>query len=188
MPAARLIGPPSQQSTGLDSALSHVKGASRSSASIVQATLIAEYSRRTRNVDVRNMGSAALPMPMAAAVSDGRRSLRDAVAAALPGVLYQVCQFHYLREAARPQWEADRHAKKELRKRVRNVHGVERSAERQTDEASHVVLGYCRAVRNALTDDARPPLASAGLRLAGRLEQIHGSLDRRRKKGGRRRR
>lgn len=131
---------------------------------------------------------AALPVPVAAAVSDGQRSLRDAVAAALPGVPHQLCQFHYLREAARPLWEADRHAKKELKKRVRDVRGVERSAERQTDAASEVVLGYCSAVRSALTDDARPPLAFAGLRLAERLEQIHDSLDRLGKKGGRRQR
>jgi hypothetical protein len=131
---------------------------------------------------------AALPVPVAAVVSDGQRSLRDAVAAALPGVPHQLCQFHYLREAARPLWEADRHAKKELKKRVRDVRGVERSAERQTDAASEVVLGYCSAVRSALTDDARPPLAFAGLRLAERLEQIHDSLDRLGKKGGHRQR
>lgn len=129
---------------------------------------------------------AALPVPVTAVVSDGQRSLRDAVAAALPGVPHQLCQFHYLREAARPLWEADRHAKKELKKRVRDVRGVERSAERQTDAASEVVLGYCSAVRSALTDDARPPLAFAGLRLAERLEKIHDSLDRLGKKGGRR--
>lgn len=129
---------------------------------------------------------AALPVPVAAALSDGQRSLRDAVAAALPGVPHQLCQFHYLREAARPLWEADRHAKKELKKRVRDIRGVERSAERQNDVASAVVLGYCSAVRSALTDDARPPLAFAGLRLFERLNQIYASLERLGKKGGRR--
>ncbi len=44
-------------------------------------------------------------------VSDGQHSIRNAVAAALPGVPHQLCQFHYLREAARPVYEADRHAK-----------------------------------------------------------------------------
>ena len=129
---------------------------------------------------------AALPVPVAAVVSDGQNSLRGAVAAALPDVPHQLCQFHYLREAARPLWEADRHAKKELKKRVRDVRGVERSAERQTGKASEVVLGYCSAVRSALTDDGRPPLTFAGLRLAERLNQIHESLGRLGKKGGRR--
>ena len=35
-----------------------------------------------------------------------------------------MCQFHYLREAARPIYEADRHAKKELKKKVREVRGI----------------------------------------------------------------
>jgi hypothetical protein len=129
---------------------------------------------------------AALPVPVAAVVSDGQNSLRGAVAAALPDVPHQLCQFHYLREAARPMWEADRHAKKELKKHVRDVRGVERSAERQTDAASGIVLSYCSAVRSALTDDARPPLAFAGLRLHERLSQIHASLQNVGKKGGRR--
>jgi hypothetical protein len=49
----------------------------------------------------------------AAPVSDGQDSLRKAVKKALPGVPHQLCQFHYLREAAQPIYEADRHAKKE---------------------------------------------------------------------------
>ena len=41
-----------------------------------------------------------------------------------------------------------------------------------------VVQGYCAAVRSALTDDGRPPLDSAGLKLQGRLTAIASSLDR----------
>jgi hypothetical protein len=37
-----------------------------------------------------------------------------AVGRALPGVPHQLCQFHDLREAVQPVFEADRHAKKEL--------------------------------------------------------------------------
>jgi hypothetical protein len=53
----------------------------------------------------------ALPVPIAGVVSDGQTSIRNAVALALDGVPYQICQFHYLREAALPVYEADRHAK-----------------------------------------------------------------------------
>src|SRR5262249_27397105 len=56
-------------------------------------------------------------IPLLGVISDGQHSLRKAVARALPGVPHQLCQFHYLREAARPIFEADRHAKKELKKR-----------------------------------------------------------------------
>jgi hypothetical protein len=71
----------------------------------------------------------ALTVPIAAVVSDGQQSIRKAVAQALPGVPHQLCQFHYLREAARPIYEADRHAKKELKKQVRGVRKIERACE-----------------------------------------------------------
>src|SRR5829696_1885829 len=63
--------------------------------------------------------AAAAGVPVQAVVTDGQQSVRKAVAQALPGVPHQLCQFHYLREAARPIFEADRHAKKELKKKVR---------------------------------------------------------------------
>lgn len=62
-------------------------------------------------------------MPTAGVVSDGQHSVRKAVAKALPGVPHQLCQSHYLREAARPPCEADRNAKTELKERVRGVRG-----------------------------------------------------------------
>lgn len=91
---------------------------------------------------------------------------------------HQLCQFHYLREAARPIYEADRHAKKELKKKVRTVRGVERRAEGRDDPEAAVIRGYCSAVRSALTDDGRPPLEASGLKLHARLTAIAGSLDR----------
>jgi hypothetical protein len=118
----------------------------------------------------------AVGVPVAGVVSDGQHSIRKAVAAALPGVPHQLCQFHYLREAARPIYEADRHAKKELKKRARGVRAIERQVEDRTDPAAEVVRGYCAAVRGALTDDGRPPLDSAGLRLRDRLTAVADSL------------
>ena len=128
----------------------------------------------------------AVGVPVVGVVSDGQHSIRKAVAQALPGVPHQLCQFHYLREAARPIYEADRHAKKELKKRVRQVRGIERSVEGRPDNEAEVVRGYCSAVRSALTDDGRPPLEASGLRLHGRLQAIAASLGRVEGKGGRR--
>jgi hypothetical protein len=120
-----------------------------------------------------------LPVPIVGVISDGQVSLRHAVAAALPGVPHQLCQFHYLREAALPIYEADRHAKKELKKQVRGVRPIERELEARPDDAEAATMrGYCLAVRSALTDDGRPPLAAAGLRLRDRLTAIQASLDR----------
>src|SRR5688500_15253573 len=58
----------------------------------------------------------ALEVPITGVVSDGQHAIRKAVGSALPGVPHQLCQFHYLREAAKEIYEADRHAKKELKK------------------------------------------------------------------------
>jgi hypothetical protein len=99
-------------------------------------------------------------------------------------VPHQLCQFHYLREAAKPIYEADRHAKKELKKLVRGVRPIERQLEKRPDEPAQAVMGYCQAVRSALTDDGRPPLSAPGLRLRERLTEVHASIERVEKKGG----
>ena len=82
------------------------------------------------------------------------------------------------REAALPIFEADRHAKEELKKAVRGVRPIERAVEGRGDAEARVVRGYCAAVRSALTDDGRPPLAASGLTLRDRLAAVAASLDR----------
>jgi hypothetical protein len=124
-------------------------------------------------------------VPVVGVVSDGQRSLRNAVALALPGVPHQLCQFHFLREAGTPIYEMDRHAKKELKKTVRGVRQIERQAEGKDGAVAEVVKGYCAAVRSALTDDGRPPLDDKGLRLRERLGAIATSVERVVGKGGR---
>jgi len=119
----------------------------------------------------------ACPVPILGIVSDGQHSIRKAVGEVFPEVPYQLCQFHYLREAARPIDEADRHAKKELKKKVRTIRGIERATEDRDDTEAEVIRGYWSAVRSALTDDGRPPLDSPGLKLQSRLEPISGSLE-----------
>jgi hypothetical protein len=126
---------------------------------------------------------AALGVPIVGVISDGQHSLRRAVAAALPGAPHQLCQFHFLREAAHPVFEADRHAKKELNKEVRGIRPIERGVEGQDDAEAKLVRGYGAAVRSAITDDGRTPLAAAGLKLEQRLEKVAKSLDRVAQKG-----
>jgi hypothetical protein len=125
----------------------------------------------------------ALRVPIAGVISDGQLSIRRAVARALPHVPHQLCHFHYLQEAAKPIYEADRHAKKELKKRVRGVRPIERRLEGRSDPEAAVVRGYCAAVRSALTDDGRPPLEAAGLKLYDRLSAITTSLEQVEKRG-----
>jgi len=120
----------------------------------------------------------ALKVPIAGVVSDGQTSIRNAVADALKGVPHQLCQFHYLREAALPVYEADRHAKVQLKKKVRGIRPIERQIEDRDDDEARTIRGYCAAVRSALTDDGRPPLVAWGLKLQDRLAKVAESLDR----------
>jgi hypothetical protein len=129
----------------------------------------------------------ALEVPIVGVISDGQTSIRNAVAKALDGVPHQLCQFHHLREAALPVYEADRHIKVQLKKQIRGVRPIERKVEGRQDPEAEVIRGYCAAVRSAVTDDGRPPLAASGLKLQERLSEVAASLDRVGAKGGSRR-
>ncbi|MBO0790609.1 MAG: transposase [Ktedonobacteraceae bacterium] len=130
--------------------------------------LLEEAARICRELDI----------PIRGVITDGQHSIRHAVARALPGVAHQLCHFHYLREAAKPISDADRHAKKELKKQVRGVRPIERALEKRADEEAQTVRGYCLAVRSVLTDDGHPPLDADGLRLQERLQAIDDSIKR----------
>ena len=125
----------------------------------------------------------ALGVPLVGVISDGQPSIRCAVGKALPEVPHQLCHFHSLREAAKPVYEADGHAKRELKKRVRGVRPIERQLDQRMDPEAEVMRGYCSAVRSALTDDGHPPLAASGLKLHDRLTGISQSLERVTKRG-----
>jgi hypothetical protein len=126
----------------------------------------------------------ALDVPVAAVVSDGQQSIRKAVAEVFPDVPHQLCHFHSLREAAIPVFEADRHAKKELKKRVCGIRPLERAVDGRTDPGADLVRGYAVAVRSALTDDGLGPLDAPGLRLRDRLTEVQASVTRIAEKGG----
>jgi hypothetical protein len=115
-------------------------------------------------------------VPITGAVSDGQDSIRKAVQKAPDGAPHQPCHFHYLREAAEPIYQADRHAKKELKERVRGVRPIEREVEGRDGPEAKAIRGYRAAVRGAWTDDGGPPSAP-GLVLRGRLEAVVESLD-----------
>ena len=125
----------------------------------------------------------SLPVPIHGFISDGQHSIRNAVRSTFPDVPHQLCHFHCLREAAKPVYEADRYAKKKLKKHIRGVRPIERVVERRQDTEAEVIRGYCLAVRSALTDDGRSPLCAPGLKLHGRIAQIAASLARLAQKG-----
>jgi Transposase, Mutator family len=134
-------------------------------------------------VDLLGEVKEKLKVPVVGVVSDGQHPIRRAVARVFPKVPRQLCQFHYLREAAKEVYEADRHAKKELKKRVRGVRPIGRELQGRQDPQAEAVRGYCLAVCSAITDDGRPPLSASGIKLHDRLEVIHTSIERVKKRG-----
>ena len=118
-------------------------------------------------------------------VIDERRNTPSASRSPLlsQGVPHQLCHFHYLQEAAKPVYEADRHAKKELKKQVHGVCPIECAIEKRTDDEATIIRKYCLAVRSALTDDGHPPLTASGFKLHERLTLIAASLERVAQKG-----
>ena len=70
-------------------------------------------SRHQELAGLLREATEGLTAPVVAVVSDGQQSIANAVAEVFPDVPHQWCQYHYLKQAAGPAWEADRPAKKE---------------------------------------------------------------------------
>jgi hypothetical protein len=92
-----------------------------------------------------------LGLPVLGVISDAQESIHLAVAAVFPDVPHQFCQYHVLREAAEPLWEADRHLLVEAKKELRGFREVEErtrraaarrapAADEATSPAENVVL------------------------------------------------
>jgi hypothetical protein len=119
-----------------------------------------------------------LAVPIKGVISDGEDTLESAVAFVFPQVPHQLCQFHYLKDAIDPLYEADRHAKTQLKKQLRGVRPIERALEEHSTPENEAIRGYCLAVRASLTDDGRSPLQASGLRFYERITQVSDSIAR----------
>ena len=117
-------------------------------------------------------------------IFDGQKAIRAAVATVFPGVPHQLCQIHYLRDAAEKIVDADKHAKKELKAQIRGIRPIERVLEQGSGKASQAAYKYCLAVRSAITDEGHPPLDLGGIKLHSRLSRISDSLEEVAKKRG----
>src|SRR5918997_5337249 len=143
-----------------------------------------DSARQDDLADLLREVKEALPVPIHGVVSDAQRPIRLAVQQVVPESPHQLCQFHYLKEAAKPITEADHHAKTELKKYVKGVREIERSVATREDKEAMTIRGYCLAVRSALADASKPPLQLPGLLLHDRLTAIAASLERVQQKGG----
>lgn len=128
-------------------------------------------------------------VPVLGVVSDAQESIRVAVAHVFPGVAHQLCQYHALREAAEPLWEADRHLLVEAKMELRGLRDVEERTRRPgapepADPASAVVLETVLALRQTVRERGKLPFDFAGLRALDALGDLGQTLDRcLRKKG-----
>jgi hypothetical protein len=113
--------------------------------------LLAKTLLSSRNEDLAALlleVTNTLDVPIDGVVSDGQQSIRKAVGLALPNIAHGLCHYHYLKEAIKPIYEADRHAKKELKKKVRGLRDIERSVTNEDQDLANIIEDYCSAVAN----------------------------------------
>lgn len=120
----------------------------------------------------------SLGLPIVGVISDKQESICLAVQHKLPTVPHQICQYHYLKDVAQPICEADRHFKKELKKKIRGIRAIERQAEQSPTKEAQVVADYSLAIRTVMRDDGKYPLEPPGVQLYQKLELIAASVER----------
>jgi hypothetical protein len=121
-------------------------------------------------------------------VSDAQQSVRLAVAEVFPGVAHHLCQYHALRAATEPLWEADRHLLVQVKQELRALRAVQertrqRAAERQAagaapDPIEGVVLDTVLALRQVVRERGTQPLDFGALRVLDQLAALGQTLDR----------
>src|SRR5919197_5912666 len=124
----------------------------------------------------------ATGLPVLGVISDAQESIRVAVAEVFPGVPHQLCQYHALREAAEPLWEADRHLLVEAKMALRPLREVEERVRQRdpegTDPANAVVLDTVLALRQTVRERGTLPFDFAGLRALAALGALDAPLGR----------
>jgi hypothetical protein len=68
----------------------------------------------------------ALGILIAGVVSDGQNIIVHAVATSLPGVPHQLCQFHFLKDLAKPVTDLDRELTHDLKQHLRGLNAFEK--------------------------------------------------------------
>jgi hypothetical protein len=120
----------------------------------------------------------SIGLPIVGVISDKQESICLAVQHKLPTVPHQICQYHYLKDVAQPVCEADRHFKKELKKKVRGIRDIERQAEQSPTKEAQIVADYSLAIRTVMRDDGKYPLEPPGVQLYQKLQLIAASVER----------
>lgn len=113
-------------------------------------------------------------IPVLGIVSDAQRSIRKAVNLVFPETPYQLCQFHYLKDLAKPAADEDRALKTDIKKDLRGIRSIEQTLQKKTDLNAKTLLGFTEAIRATLQENGEPPPDGGGTQV---YEQIsHDSL------------
>ncbi|MFD2327997.1 transposase [Cohnella sp. GCM10020058] len=126
----------------------------------------------------------ALGLPVIGLLSDGQRSIRLALSDLWPDAPYQLCQYHFLKDIAKPVVDRDRKLKTGLKKNLRGIRKLEKHYQAKRSEEAEIARGYSAAVRSVLLEDGNPPLDLPGVRIYEEAQAIEASLNRCAKKGG----
>lgn len=130
-------------------------------------------------------------VPVLGTITDAQESELQAVEYLWPDVPHQVCQFHVLREAARPGFDADRKIKTAMRKQLQpKVRELRKQLKRDLSQAEaaeaaqmQVLDDLALGTLTALNRDGTLPFAYPALQAEEDLNDVAASLERLAKKG-----
>src|SRR6266581_8655925 len=128
----------------------------------------------------------ALEVRVLGTITDAKARELQAVEQLWPKVPHQVCQFHALRDAIEPAYEADREVKTAMRKQMqRKLKAVRQQLKRQSaaappGEAEQLAVldDYALGTLSALNRDGRAPFDFAAVQAAEDLDEVQASLER----------
>ncbi len=134
---------------------------------------------------------AALDVKVLLTITDAEVCELMAVEYLWPEVPHQVCQFHALRDASKPAFEADRKVQTALRKHLqRKVKVVSQQLSRDIPKASAaeaeqlaVLADYVTGILSALNRDGTAPFDFAAVQAGEDLDEVAQSLERLAQKG-----
>lgn len=115
--------------------------------------------------------------PIIGFVSDGQKSIRLAFEKLSPKTPYQYCQFHYLKDIAKPVVDKDRKLKTNIKKKLRGFREIEKKAQTEDTLESETTLAYTAAIRSVLLEDGCLPLELPGVKVYEQTKQIKESLE-----------
>jgi len=118
-----------------------------------------------------------LGFPILGFVSDGQKSIRLAFEKLSPETPYQYCQFHYLKDIAKPVVDKDRKLKTNIKKKLRGIREIEKKVLTEDTLEAETTLAYTSAIRSVLLEDGCPPLELPGIKVYEQTKQIKESLE-----------